>query len=301
MKEFFKMVFATMVGMLLFGLVMTILGVMCIIGMVASGSGTRNVEDNSVMVMNLTGSMDERSEGSVLSMITGEGGGGIGLDEVLTSIRLAKEHEDIRGIYIEAGLFGADSYASIQAVRNALADFRKAGKWVIAYGDSYTQSTYYLASVADKVYLNPQGQIDWHGIASEPIFLKDVLAKFGVKMQLAKVGAYKSAPEMYTADKMSDANREQVTAYVTGIWDNVLKGVSESRKVSIDSLNAWADRLISFDAPENYVKYKLVDGLMYTDEVKKVVNVAKKVDEHAFITVTSLKQVYGNFYIKPIE
>ena len=199
MKEFFKMVFATMVGMLLFGLVMTILGVMCIIGMVASGSGTRNVEDNSVMVMNLTGSMDERSEGSVLSMITGEGGGGIGLDEVLTSIRLAKEHEDIRGIYIEAGLFGADSYASIQAVRNALADFRKAGKWVIAYGDSYTQSTYYLASVADKVYLNPQGQIDWHGIASEPIFLKDVLAKFGVKMQLSKVGAYKSAPEMFTA------------------------------------------------------------------------------------------------------
>ena len=291
MKEFFKMVFATMVGMLLFGLVMTILGVMCIIGMVASGSGTRNVEDNSVMVMNLTGSMDERSEGSVLSMITGEGGGGIGLDEVLTSIRLAKEHEDIRGIYIEAGLFGADSYASIQAVRNALADFRKAGKWVIAYGDSYTQSTYYLASVADKVYLNPQGQIDWHGIASEPIFLKDVLAKFGVKMQLSKVGAYKSAPEMFTADKMSDANREQVTAYVTGIWDNVLKGVSESRKVSIDSLNAWADRLISFDAPENYVKYKLVDGLMYTDEVKKVVKKQLSLSEDDYIPRLSMSDM----------
>ena len=280
MKEFFKMVFATMVGMLLFGLVMTILGVMCLVGMVASGSGTRGVESNSVMVMNLSGLLDERSESSPLPQLLGQAGGGsIGLDEVLTSIRRAKENEDVKGIYIEAGLFDADSYASIQAIRNALADFRKSGKWVIAYGDTYTQSTYYLSSVADKVYLNPLGQIDWHGLAAEPMFLKDVLAKFGVKMQLSKVGAYKSAPEMFTADKMSDENREQVTAYITGIWQNILKGVSESRKISVDSLNAWADRLITFDDPQNYVKYKLVDGLMYTDEVKKVVKKQMQLNE----------------------
>ena len=271
MKEFFKMVFATMVGMLLFGLVMTILGVMCIIGMVASGSGSRSVESNSVMVMNLSGSLDERADGSVMSELMGQVSGSIGLDDVLTSIRKAKENDDVKGIYIEAGLFGADSYASIQAIRNALSDFRKTGKWVIAYGDSYTQSTYYLASVADKVYLNPLGQIDWHGLAAEPFFLKDVLAKFGVKVQLSKVGAYKSAPEMLTSDQMSAENREQVTAYITGIWDNILKGVSESRKISVDSLNAWADRLITFEDPQNYLKYKLVDGLMYTDEVKKEV------------------------------
>lgn len=289
MKEFFKMVFATMVGMLLFGLVMTIIGVMCIIGMVASGSGTRGVESNSVMVMNFSGIMDERSEGGVLSQFTGEGA--IGLDEVLTSIRLAKENEDVKGIYIEAGLFSADSYASVQAIRNALSDFRKSGKWVIAYGDTYTQSTYYLASVADKVYLNPQGQIDWHGLASEPLFLKDVLAKFGVKMQLSKVGAYKSAPEMFTADKMSDENREQVTAYVTGIWDNILKGVSESRKVSVDSLNAWADRLITFDDPQNYVKYKLVDGLLYTDEVKKIVKEQMQLSEDDRIPRLSMSEM----------
>lgn len=289
MKEFFKMVFATMVGMLLFGLVMTIIGVMCIIGMVASGSGTRGVESNSVMVMNFSGSMDERSEGGVLSQFTGEGA--IGLDEVLASIRLAKENEDVKGIYIEAGLFSADSYASVQAIRNALSDFRKSGKWVIAYGDTYTQSTYYLASVADKIYLNPQGQIDWHGLASEPLFLKDVLAKFGVKMQLSKVGAYKSAPEMFTADKMSDENREQITAYVTGIWDNILKGVSESRKVSVDSLNAWADRLITFDDPQNYVKYKLVDGLLYTDEVKKIVKEQMQLSEDDRIPRLSMSEM----------
>lgn len=296
MKEFFKMVFATMVGMLLFGLVMTILGVMCIIGMVASGSGTRGIEANSVMVMNMSGLLDERSESSPLQQLTGQAGAGIGLDEVLAAIRRAKENEDVKGIYIEAGLFSADSYASVQAIRNALADFRKAGKWVIAYGDTYTQTTYYLASVADKVYLNPQGQIDWHGLAAEPMFLKDVLAKFGVKVQLSKVGAYKSAPEMFTADKMSPENREQVTAYINGIWDNVVKGVAESRKISPDSLNAWADRLITFDDPQNYLKYKLVDGLMYTDEVKKVVKKQMQLEEDDRIPRLSMGEMLQTKY-----
>ena len=287
MKQFFKMVFATMVGMLLFGLLTFFLGVMCIIGMLSSGNASVSLRDNSVMVMKLSGLLDERSESSALGALTGNDAS-FGLDDVLTAIRKAKDNDEVKGIYIEAGLFAADSYATVQAVRRALSDFRASGKWVVAYADTYTQSSYYLASVADKVYLNPSGQIDWHGIAAQPYFVKDLMAKFGVKMQLSKVGAYKSAPELFTADKMSDANREQVTAYVNGIWENIVREVSESRKVSADSLNAYADRLITFDDPQNYVQYKLIDGLMYTDEVKKEVKQRLSLNDDEFINQVSV-------------
>ena len=150
-----------------------------------------------------------------------------------------------------------------------------------------------MCSVADKVYVNPQGMIDWHGMASQPIFLKDAMAKFGVKMQLAKVGAYKSAPEMYTADKMSDANREQVTAYITGIWQNMVKDVSESRKISVDSLNAYADRLITFSTTEEYKKLKLIDGTMYSEQVKEEVRKMLKIDEDDAIHQLSIADM-GN-------
>ena len=282
MKEFFKMVFATIVGLILFSLIMGIFAMMCMVGMVASGSGVKSVDDNSVMVLKLTGSMEERAESSMLSLFSNEASG-IGLDDALAAVKKAKENEDIKGIYIEAGMFSSDSYASLQALRRALADFKKSGKWIIAYGDSYTQGTYYLASVADKVYLNPEGSLDWHGIASQPMFFKDLMAKFGVKMQLSKVGTYKSAPEMFTADQMSDTNREQITAYINGIWENVLKDVSASRKISIDSLNAYADNLTMFNDTKTLIAKKLIDGVMYTDEVKDVVRKQLKLDADATI------------------
>jgi protease-4 len=279
MKEFFKMVFATIVGILLFGVIMGIFGMMCIVGMVASSSGVKSVDDNSVMVLNLSGTMEERSQSDVYAFVLGSSPSSMGLDEILSAIKKAKENEDIKGIYIEAGMFSPDSYASLQAMRNALADFKKSGKWIIAYGDSYTQASYYLASIADKVYINPEGMLDWHGLASEPFFLKDALAKFGVKVQLSKVGAYKSAPEMLTADKMSDANREQVSVYLNGIWENILKAVSDSRKISIDSLNAYADRMLTFSTTKELIDKKMVDGVMYTDEVKKEVKKLLKLGE----------------------
>ena len=282
MKEFFKMVFATIVGLILFSLIMGIFAMMCMVGMVASGSGVKSVDDNSVMVLKLTGSMEERAESSMLSLFSNEASG-IGLDDALAAVKKAKENEDIKGIYIEAGMFSSDSYTSLQALRRALADFKKSGKWIIAYGDTYTQGTYYLASVADKVYLNPEGSLDWHGIASQPMFFKDLMAKFGVKMQLSKVGTYKSAPEMFTADQMSDANREQITAYINGIWENVLKDVSASRKISIDSLNAYADNLTMFNDTKTLIAKKLIDGVMYTDEVKDVVRKQLKLDADATI------------------
>lgn len=291
MKDFLKYTAATVVGIIVFTIITGVLGVMCIVGMVASESSAKDVSDNSVMVLNLSGMLDERSEDSFMDKLGGGAVGTIGLEDALNAIKKAKNNKNIKGIYIEAGMLGADSYASLQAMRNALLDFKKSGKWIVAYGDIYTQGTYYVASVADRVFLNPSGMIDWHGLASQPVFLKDLMAKFGVKMQLAKVGTYKSAPEMFTADKMSDANREQVTAYLNGTWQNICKGVSESRKISVEALNAYADRLIVFNDPKDFVKYKLVDKLIYTDQIKTEINKLLKKEADKSINTVSLAEM----------
>ena len=285
------MVFATMVGMFLFFIVMGFFAVISMVGMIASSSNVKSVKKNSVMVLNLTGSLQERAQDNPFAQFTGNVTTEIGLDDVLLSIKKAKENEDIKGIYIEAGTFSSDSYASLQAIRRALADFRKSGKWIIAYGDAYTQGAYYLASVADKIYINPEGTVDWHGIASEPMFLKDLMAKFGVKMQLSKVGTYKSAPEMFTADQMSEPNREQVTAYVNGIWENIIKEVSASRKISIDSLNSYADNMLLFCDTKDLQAKKMVDGILYTNEVKDVVKKQLKLNDDDDINKLTLSDM----------
>ena len=287
MKDFFKYVLATMVGLLAFGLLMAILGVMSLVGMVASGSATQNVSDNTVLVMNLAGQMEEQAGEDVMGLLMGSGINGMGLQETLSAIEKAKENDKVKGIYIEAGAFGAD-YAQVQEIRDALKDFKKSGKWIVAYGDSYSQGAYYLCSVADKVYLNPSGEVDWHGIASEPMFVKDLLQKVGVKMQVVKVGKYKSATEMYTEDRMSDANREQVTAFITGIWNNMVKAVGESRKINADSLNAYADRLVMFEGAEALKKMKFVDDLLYHDQVKAEVKKLLDIDEDKKINQVSI-------------
>lgn len=278
MKEFFKYVAATVVGVFLIGVIAAILSVIGLVGMLASSSSTASVEDNSVLVLKLSGMMEERAESSPLNELLGDRVSQMGLDEMLSAVRKARNNDNVKGIYIEAGAFTADSYASLQALRKELEAFRKGGKWIVAYADSYTQGSYYLASVANKVYLNPQGMVDWHGLASQPIYYKDMLAKFGVKVQVAKVGSYKSAVEPYTSSQMSDANREQVRAYINGIWANVCKGVGESRKLTTAQLNAYADSLVTFSAPEDFVKMKLVDGLLYTDQVKAEVKKLLGVD-----------------------
>ena len=288
MKDFFKYMSATVVGLIVFTLITGIIGAMCIVGMIASGSSAKDVSDNSVMVINLSGMLNERSESTFMDEIGGNTVGTIGLDDVLAAIDKAEGNDKIKGIYIEAGMLSADSYASLTAIRNALLDFKKSGKWIVAYGDVYTQGVYYVASVADKVFLNPSGQVDWHGIASQPIFLKDLMAKFGVKMQLAKVGTYKSAPEMFTADKMSDANREQVTTYINGLWQNICKGVSESRKISVAQLNAYADSFVTLSDAKDFVKYKFVDKLIYTDGIKAEINKLLKNEADDDINTVSL-------------
>lgn len=270
MKDFFKNVAATIVGLFAFGLIMTILGFICIIGMVASSNSKPALKDNAVMVLKLQGQIEDRSEDNWLGELTGEQFNNLGMNRILSSIRKAKDEDKVKGIYLETGILETD-YATLQEIRNALADFKKSGKWIIAYGDALSQGGYYLASVANKVYVNPEGNVDWHGIASQPQYIKDVAAKFGVHFTVVKVGKYKSYTETYTEDKMSDANREQVSRYIGGLWQQMLADVSKSRNISKDSLNHYADGLMVFDDTKLLKSRKMVDGFCYYDEIRDVV------------------------------
>ena len=270
MKDFFKNVAATIVGLFAFGLIMTILGFICIIGMIASSNSKPALKDNAVMVLKLQGQIEDRSEDNWLGELTGEQFNNLGMNKILSSIRKAKDEEKVKGIYLETGILESD-YATLQEIRNALADFKKSGKWIIAYGDALSQGGYYLASVANKVYVNPEGNVDWHGIASQPQYIKDVAAKFGVHFTVVKVGKYKSYTETYTEDKMSDANREQVSQYIGGLWQQMLADVSKSRNISKDSLNRYADGLMVFDDAQLLKSRKMVDGFCYYDEIRDVV------------------------------
>ena len=291
MKDFIKYVFATVTGIVVFFLIMGILFVISLVGLAASSASSVPVEKNSVFTLMLSGTVEERASEDIVGQLTGQVSENMGLDDIINSIKKAKDNEDIKGIYLESGLFSIDTPASAHAIREALLDFKKSGKWIVAYGDSYTQTAYYICSVADKVYLNPQGMIDWHGLAANPYFLKDLLAKFGVKYQLCKVGKYKSAPEMMTADQMSEPNREQVTAYITGIWKVMLKDVADSRKIPVDSLNAYADRFIALADQPDLVKMKMVDKLLYTDEVKGEIKKMLKIDADDDIPQLSLSDM----------
>ena len=270
MKDFFKNVAATIIGLFAFGLIMTILGFICIIGMIASSNSKPTLKDNAVMVLKLQGQIEDRSEDNWLGELTGEQFNNLGMNKILSSIRKAKDEEKVKGIYLETGILESD-YATLQEIRNALADFKKSGKWIIAYGDALSQGGYYLASVANKVYVNPEGNVDWHGIASQPQYIKDVAAKFGVHFTVVKVGKYKSYTETYTEDKMSDANREQVSRYIGGLWQQMLADVSKSRNISKDSLNRYADGLMVFDDTQLLKSRKMVDGFCYYDEIRDVV------------------------------
>lgn len=293
MKDFIKNVLATMVGMFGFFIVMGVIGMMSIIGMIASGNAAQNVEKNSVFVLNLSGTISEQGSENPLSMFTGDNSLNSGLNDILSAIKKAKANDDIKGIYIEAGAL-MTNYATLQEIRNALDDFRKSGKWIVAYGDFYTQGAYYVASVANKVYINPKGIVDWHGIGAQTMFYKDFMAKFGVKWEVVKVGTFKSATETFTEEKMSDANRLQTKTFIDGTWRNVCDAVSKSRGISVDSLNSYADSYLALQATETLVKAKMVDGMMYGDQVKDAVKKMMKLekgDDIAQLTLNDMLNV----------
>lgn len=269
MKDFFKYTAATVVGIIVFTIVCVALSVMSIVGMVASASATQAVEKNSVLVLKLNGSIDEQGTDNTIGKLTGNYIPSTGLNDILSAIKKAKDEENIKGIYIDAGVLSTD-YATLQEIRSALEDFRKSGKKIIAYADTYSQGSYYLASVADKIYLNPIGMVDWHGIGAQPVFYKDMLAKFGIKFQVVKVGTFKSATETYTEEHMSDANRLQTKMFLDGTWKQVCNAVSKSRGISVDSLNRYADELLMFQSAESLLKRKVVDGLAYASDMKDI-------------------------------
>ena len=279
MKDFLKYMLAAIVGVCIVGVVFTIIGIMSVAGMVASSSGSETkVNDNSVFILNLSGSVEERSQPNPLSQLMGDDFGTYGLDDILSSIKKAKDNEKIKGICLNAGAFSC-SPASLEEIRNALVDFKESGKFIVAYGGNYLQNTYYLASVADKVAINPQGSLGWHGLATQTYFLKDLYDKIGIEMQVFRVGTYKSAVEPYIATQMSDANREQTQAFVNSIWGQMVADVAESRNIPADSLNALADRNMDLQPTETYIATGLADTLIYQDGMLAYLKQLTETDE----------------------
>ena len=222
MKDFFKYVLATVVGIIVAGVVIMFLGVLTVFGLASSSDKDVTIDDNSVLRLELNGIISERApESSPLDFLSSINPMGstdtMGLDDILSAIKKAKDNDNIKGIYLLAGTLDAQP-ASVEAIHNALVSFKESGKFIIAYGDNYEQLQYYLASTADKVLINPQGSLDWHGLAGINMFYKDLMDKLGIEVQIFKVGTFKSAVEPFMLTSMSDANREQVAAYLGSIW-----------------------------------------------------------------------------------
>lgn len=291
MKDFFKYVCATIVGLILTSIIMTIICIVSMAGMMASENMSQPVKENSILRIKLQGTISERGEEmDPLAFLTDGEMEDIALDVALDGLKKAAKSDKVKGIYLEGGILSATP-AELQELRQGLVEFKKSGKWVVAYGDQYSRAAYYLCSTADKVYMNPIGILDWSGMSSEPIFYKGLLEKVGVKMQVFKVGTYKSAVEPFICDQMSDANREQVTSFLNSIWVNMLKDVAKSRKMEVEMLNCIADSLTPLSESEGFVKAGLVDKLCYKSEVKAELKKRLELEEDDKLTFTNLGDV----------
>lgn len=271
MKQFWLNVLATFVGIMAVGAFSCIMFFVMLIAVLASGEDTPTVSDNSVLKISLSGSItDQAPADNPIASIFGSNGAteAQGLDVLISAIQVAKDNNNIKGIYIEGGALQSD-YATNEELRRALLDFKKSKKWIIAYADSYTQGAYYIASVADKVFLNPSGLLDWHGIAHQSTFYTGLMEKLGVKAQVFKVGTFKSAVEPFTLKQMSEANRLQMSVLIGGLWKDICASVGASRNISSDSLNAYADRYLALADAQDYKNLKLVDELTYIDQVRE--------------------------------
>lgn len=271
MNNFLKNVLATVVGIIIFLVVASAISVVGLLGMAAAASSTPTVKDGSVLVLNLHGTLQERAtDASPLSMLQGDGASNPGLADMLSAVKKAKSSGKIKGIYIEANGMGSD-LAQAQELRDALANFKKSGKWIIAFGEQFNTNDYYIASVADKIYVNPQGGLEWQGLGTKLVFLRDLFKKVGINTMAFKCGKYKSATEIFTEEKMSDPSKEQAQRFLDGYWDTILTAVSESRKISKADLNRHADEMMTFESADVLVKDKFFDGLKYNDEIRGVI------------------------------
>nr|WP_294794867.1 signal peptide peptidase SppA [uncultured Mucilaginibacter sp.] len=281
MKQFFKFVLATILGIILSFAILVVFLIVVIVS--ASGDKAAVVENNSILYISLKNSVEERTPDNPLEGFDFLGLGGdknIGLKDILANIKKAKTDDKIKGIFLDES-YMQSGQATTEEIRNALIDFKKSGKFLIAYSEIYTKGFYYLASVADKIYLNPKGMVEFDGFNSDVTFYKGALDKLGIEAQVIKVGTYKSAVEPYILTKMSDANRLQVTSYINSLYGHYLTGIAKSRGINKDSLLKYADNLY-IKQPEDALKYRLVDGLKYKDEIinelKKRTGVGAKSD-----------------------
>lgn len=297
MKSFVKYTLATICGIVLstlgaFMLFFIFVGTVGAIGSATSGK----IDKHSVLRINMAGTLAERTtEGSPLAELMGNDNLETqGLDELITAIRVAKDNKNIDGIYLDGGMLTGD-YASMQYLRHELLDFKKSGKFIVAYADQYSQGSYYVSSVADTIAINPQGMLDWHGVASQPIFYTGLLEKVGVKMQVFKVGTYKSAVEPYILTSMSDANRQQVESYVNDIWNEVCTAVAKSRKLDKATLNRYADEYIALQDAKQFKAARLVDKVLYIDQVRAMLRRLTGEEKVKFVSAADVAATDNDF------
>lgn len=301
MKDFFKFVFASMIGFILSFFVAFLLLIAIIGALVSSASneGKVSIASNSVLHVSLDYPITERTDKNPfaeLDLFGLESKKTLGLNEILANINEAKTDDRIKGIYLDVSSLSA-GMATIEEVRNALIDFKKSGKFIIAYSEVYSQGAYYLSSIADKIYLNPEGMIDFRGLSSEIMFFKGALEKLDIEAQIIKVGTYKSAVEPFILDKMSEPNKQQVSSFLGSMYDHLLSEISKSRKISKESLFSIADSA-KIRAPKDALTYKMVDGLKYKDEVLDELKKLTKIDKKKDIKSVSLEDYTAKEEIK---
>lgn len=293
LKYFLAVIAGSMVSAFFF-----LMGLVIFISILASSSSQEvKVDDNSLLVLDINGPVIERASDDPFEQIVSELSGQIapaGLNQILASIKKAKEDDRIKGIYIESGLLMA-GYATIEEIRNALIDFRESGKFVYSYAPVYTQGAYYLATAGDKIYLNPTGMLDFQGLSASYTFYKGTLEKLGIEMQIFKHGEFKSAVEPYILEKLSDAARHQSEVYLNSIWNHVLAKVADSRSLNMEALNQTASQAPVLMEDSLLLASGLIDGFKYKDEVlselKSLTGIEEKEDLNA-INVGKYSSVY---------
>ena len=269
MKQFFKMMFASVLGVIVGVTVLVVVGVMMGVGLLtmSTSSSTYVPQNQTILKLSLSGALKDHATENPLASFMGDDLQVLSLSDVLDAIQVAKENPHVAGIYLKAGYFSAGG-ASLLEIRRALIDFKQSGKFIVAYADNYTQGTYFVCATADKVFLNPQGALGIQGLALETTFYKGLLKKAGVEMQVFKVGTYKGAVEPYLLDHLSEANREQMTAYLSSTWNVLRAGIAESRNLQPAVIDRFANEGLSFADAEEAVKMGFVDELRYAPEVE---------------------------------
>jgi protease-4 len=292
MKSFFKTVLATMVGFTVMNIIFIVL-FFIIIGMIgaliSSPDKTVSISSNSILEIRLDETIADRASDNPFegfNFPTFRINKKLGLVDIIHNIHKAADDPDIKGIYMNLSFIPA-GLATIDEIRNALLDFKKSGKFIISYGDVYTQPAYYLASVSDSILLNPAGVLTFVGMRAEVLFFKGAMEKLGLEPEVIRHGKFKSAVEPFINDKMSQENREQISVYANSIWNHILGKISEQRHITVDSLNYIADNL-SIRTAKDLVKYKLIDALMYKDELISLLKSKSGIKQKQKLKIVSL-------------